>query len=103
MRYKSINVSLSGRKSKGILVADVWRIVERRSKEMGSRANFRADPRIRITSSRGGDRSSSHARNGKAGEVVGIVPLDSLRLFTQASVSDLLLNWEASLVSQIIG
>src|SRR2546428_2260642 len=103
MRQKSINVSLSGRKSKGILVAEVWRIVERWSKEMGSRANFRVDPRSRITSSRRVDKSSSDFRSGKAGVVSGTVRFDGPRLLLHDSVSNLVFSCEASLVSHITG
>src|SRR5438128_9406809 len=102
MKLKSISVSLSGRKSKGILVAEARMIVERRSKEIGSRANFRVDPRSRITSSRRADKSSSDSRNGKADVVSGTVRLNGPRLLFHDSVSNLVFSWEASLVSHII-
>ncbi len=86
-----------------MLVAEARIIIERRSKEIGSRANFRVDPRRRITSSRGGDGSVSMSRNGKASVVGGPFLLNRPRLVLQDSVSDLLFSAEASLVSQIIG
>src|SRR2546425_6921204 len=98
-----MSVSLSGRKSKGILVAEARIIVERRSKEIESRANFRVDPRSRITSSRRGDKSSSDSRNGKTGVVSGTVRSAGPRFLFHDSVSDLVFSCEASLVSQIVG